>query len=131
MTRPDYSEEPVEFYKWAIKPVDPPPPFLPPGHTYETDAEGEWSHHFTSDLSTLDDCFPKRLSLFGNLEDNYAILEMLKQREIIRGADNTEHTHEGEMVVLFESQAAGLEFLARLNKYLKEKTQKLREAYDF
>ena len=137
--RPDYSEGLIEFYQWAIKPINPPPPFLPQGHTYETEAGGKFVYYFSFNVRwDLDDGFPcddkrggKSIELFGNLKDNEAVAGVLEQRGIIRGTDNTEHTDESELIVLFESQAAGLEFLARFNKYLKEKTQKLREAYAF
>jgi hypothetical protein len=74
----------------------------------------------------------KRVDLFGNLAGNYEVLERLRCRGVISADYSDTHTDVDQLFIICgPERAEGLEFLTRLNKYLKDKEMKLREAYDF
>ena len=74
----------------------------------------------------------KRMDLFGNLAGNYEVLERLRHRGVISADCSDTHTDVGQIFIICgPERAEGLEFLTRLNKYLKDKEIRLREAYAF
>jgi len=89
---------------------------------YEKDGSGSW----TFDCAMISTCRPA----FDYCHSNYDVEDKLRKAGVIRKNTRTD-SESCALVVCFSSEKAYGNFIGRLNKYLREKERKLKEAREF